>query len=96
MDSATAPSQQSPEINEPNLETGAPKHGPSDDATAADANTDVAGEGPPAKKARLEGEEEGDSSAPNGHVDGRRRGIAPVKAEYVGCLSSLAGRDNGG
>lgn len=90
MDSATAPSQQSPEINDPNLETGTPKHGPSDGATAPDADADVAREGPPAKKARLEGEE-GNSSAPNGHVDGRRRGIAPVKAEYVGCLSNLAG-----
>lgn len=80
MDSATACSQQSSEISDPNLETGAPKHGPSDGATAADA--DAAGEEPPAKKARLE--EEGSSSAPNGHVDGRRKGIAPVKAEYVG------------
>lgn len=95
MDSATTPSQQSPEINDPNLEAGAPKHGPSDGATAAGTDSDVAGEGPPAKKARLEGEEEGDSSAPNGHVDGRRRGIAPVKAEYVGCFSSLVGGNNG-
>lgn len=80
MDSATACSQPSSEIDDPNLETGAPKHGPSDGATAAD--TDAAGEEPPAKKARLE--EEDSSSAPNGHVDGQRKGIAPVKAEYVG------------
>lgn len=77
MDAATAPSHA--ESKNPDLETTAPKHGPSDDAPAVDA-----AEEPPAKKTRLDG------SASNGHVDGRRRGIAPVKAEYVfSCLLLL-------
>lgn len=70
MESATAPSHA--ESKDPSLEPTAAKHGPSDDGAAVDA-----AEEPPAKKTRLGG------SAPNGHVDGRRRGIAPVKAEYV-------------
>lgn len=71
MDSAAAAPSHA-ESKDPSLETTAPKHGPSDDGAAVDA-----AEEPPAKKTRLE------DPASNGHVDGRRRGIAPVKAEYV-------------
>lgn len=78
MDSAAAPSHA--ESKDPSLESTAPKHGPSDDGAAVDA-----AEEPPAKKTRLDESESAPTPAPasNGHVDGRRRGIAPVKAEYV-------------
>lgn len=57
------------------INSGAPKH------PAPDAPVDVSGE-PPSKKTKID-----DSSAANGQSDDavprQRRGIAPVKAEYV-------------
>lgn len=80
MDSATARPQPS-EVNDPpvNPETTTSKHGASDATTAPDT------EEPPSKKVRLEDDSEktDDRDAP------RRRGVAPVKAEYVLCLDGL-------
>lgn len=74
MDSATAQPQPS-EVNDPpvNPETTTSKHDASDATTAPDT------EEPPSKKVRLEDDSErtDDRDAP------RRRGVAPVKAEYV-------------
>ena len=79
MDSATAQNQPS-EINDPpaNLETTTAKHGASDATTAPDT------EEPPSKKVRLEDDSErtDDRDAP------RRRGVAPMKAEYVLSMAS--------
>jgi len=72
-DSAPGPTQPEVNNNASNLEAAA-KHGPLDDAVAADS-----AEGPPPKRARLED----DSAQPDERELGRRRGIAPVKAEYA-------------
>lgn len=62
--------------NQPSEINGSTKHGPSDATTALETAAE-----PPSKKARLE-----NGPAANGQGDGeppRRRGIAPVKPEYV-------------
>ena len=80
MDSATAQTQPS-EINDPpvNSETTTSKHGASDATAAPDIGE------PPSKKVRLED----DSGRTDDRDAPRRRGVAPVKAEYVLCFDGL-------
>lgn len=70
------------DISKPQLpEAGAPA--PDMDVSKRDAG-DAAVEEPPAKKARVE-----EPTEPVAQ-DSRDKGIAPIKAEYVQCLSSPA------